>query len=169
MSSGPVPPSSIDPIRPRLDPEPTHRPEPRFWPYLDLAEQPSEEELAALDPDLRLALSRTGVGGQGGWGAFSLTLAFPRFEGPDFERAVAMARASRQYLETGSGAEFRIRARFQPDDVPALRDLYQLVGDRPGLADWIGFALVLGGGPSSRCRSVGGADAAAFVQSASSG
>jgi len=44
-----------------------------------------------------------------------------------------------------------------------------LVGDRPGLADWIGFALVLGGGPSSRCRSVGGADAAAFVQSASSG
>jgi len=132
MSSGPVPPSSIDPLRPRLDPEPTHRPEPRFWPYLDLAEQPSEEELAALDPDLRLALSRTGVGGQGGWGAFSLTLAFPRFDGPNYDRAVAMAKASRQYLETGTGDDFRVRARFQPDDALALRDLYQLVGDLPG-------------------------------------
>jgi hypothetical protein len=85
MPDPPVPPTAIDPIRPRLDPEPVHRPEPRFWPYLDLAEQPSEEELAALDPDLRLALSRTGVGGQGGWGAFSLTLAFPRFDGPGFD------------------------------------------------------------------------------------
>ena len=119
------PSTRIDPQRPRLDPEPAHRPEPRFWPYLDLAEQPSEEELAALDPDLRLALSRTGVGGTGGWDRFSLTLAFPRFDGPGYERAVALAQASRQYLETGSGADFRVRARFQPDDALALRDLYR--------------------------------------------
>ena len=43
-----------------------------------------------------------------------------------------MARASRQYLETGTGADFRVRARFQPDDAAALRDLYQVVGDLPG-------------------------------------
>jgi hypothetical protein len=61
-----------------------------------------------------------------------LTLAFPRFEGPAYERALALARASRQCLETGSGAEFRVRARFQPDDVSELRNLYQLVGDVPG-------------------------------------
>ena len=132
MPSAPEPPKPIAPERPRLDPEPTHRPEPRFWPYLDLAEQPSEEELAALDPDLRMALARTGVGGQGGWGAFSVTVAFPRFEGPAFDQAVGLAKASRQYLETGTGPEFRVRARFQPDDARALRDLYQLVGDVPG-------------------------------------
>ena len=132
MPLPPEPPVRIDPVRPRLDPEPDHRPEPRFWPYLDLPEQPSEEELAALDPDLRIALARTGVGGQGGWGAFSLTLSFPRFDGPAFEQAVALAKASRQYLEIGAGADFRVRARFQPEDASALRDLYQLVGGVPG-------------------------------------
>ena len=35
---------------------PRHRPLERFWPYADLPEQPSEEELAALDPDLHEAL-----------------------------------------------------------------------------------------------------------------
>ena len=30
---------------------PSYRPAERFWPYADLSEQPSDEELAALDPD----------------------------------------------------------------------------------------------------------------------
>ena len=35
---------------------PKYRPLERFWPYADLVEQPSEEELAALDPELHDAL-----------------------------------------------------------------------------------------------------------------
>jgi len=35
---------------------PKYRPLERFWPYADLPEQPTEEELAALDPDLYEAL-----------------------------------------------------------------------------------------------------------------
>ena len=58
------------------------RPLERFWPYVELCEQPSEEELASLDQELAVAL----------FGAprrpFSLTFVFRPFEGPDFERAV---------------------------------------------------------------------------------
>ena len=39
-----------------LPENPTHRPLERFWPYADLSEQPSEEELAAIHPELRRAL-----------------------------------------------------------------------------------------------------------------
>src|ERR1019366_7642516 len=35
---------------------PKYRPQERFWPYAELPEQPTEEELAALDPDLHDAL-----------------------------------------------------------------------------------------------------------------
>jgi hypothetical protein len=116
----------VDPIRPRLDPEPTHRPEHRFWPYVDIPEQPTAQELAELDPDLRMAL----------FGAparpFSLTVVFPPFDGPDYDRAVELARQSREYLEVGTGPDRRTRARYQPDDVEALRDLYRLVGHHDG-------------------------------------
>ncbi|HEY8549428.1 MAG TPA: hypothetical protein VIL35_05710 [Vicinamibacterales bacterium] len=118
--------SSIDPERPRLDPEPTHRPEPRFWPYVDLPEQPTDEELAALDPDLRTALFGPGER------PFSITLVFPPFDGPNYARAVELARGAREYREVGEGASRRIRARYEPGDVLALRDLYQLVGDVEG-------------------------------------
>ena len=37
---------------------PKYRPLERFWPYEDLPEQPTAEELAALDPDLRLKVVR---------------------------------------------------------------------------------------------------------------
>ena len=74
---------------------PRYRPRERFWPYADLPEQPTDEELAALDPDLHEAL----------FGApprpFSITLVFPRFDVADFARAVALARASAEYRETG--------------------------------------------------------------------
>lgn len=101
---------------------PRYRPRERFWPYAQLPEQPTAEELAALDPDLHAAL----------FGApqrpFSLTLVFPRFDSPDYDRAVAMARASAEYKETGSGEAFRHRARFWPTDALKLRDLFEIVG-----------------------------------------
>jgi hypothetical protein len=120
------PTSPVDPVRPRLDPEPVHRPEHRFWPYVDLPEQPTAQELAELDPDLRVALFGTPAR------PFSLTIVFPRFEGPEYERAVALARQSREYREVGSGAALRSRARYQPDDVEALRELYGIVGSFDG-------------------------------------
>jgi hypothetical protein len=105
---------------------PDYQPQERFWPYVELPEQPTTEELAALDPDLRTALF-----GQADI-PFSFTLVFPRFEGPDFEHAVALARASAEYRETGTGEQFRIRARFHAGDVARMRDLFVIVGRHPG-------------------------------------
>jgi hypothetical protein len=118
--------STIDPKRPRLDPEPEYRPDERFWPYPDLPEHPTEEELAALNPEVRATLF--GAAPQ----PFSLTIVFPRFDGPDYERALSLAKQSREYREVGSGAAFRSRARFQPEDVATLRELFTLVGPKEG-------------------------------------
>lgn len=104
----------------------THRPRERFWPYLDVPETPTEEELVALDPDLRAALFGTPPG------PFSLTLVFPRFEGDESARALELARGSAEYREVGRGAGLRVRARFTLDQVGALRDLFQIVGAHEG-------------------------------------
>ena len=101
---------------------PRYRPLERFWPYADLPEQPTNEELAALDPDLREAL----FGQQRG--PFSITLVFPRLDVSDFDRALDLARASAEYRETGAGAALRYRARFWSSDAIKLRDLFQIVG-----------------------------------------
>lgn len=105
---------------------PRFRPAERFWPYADLPEQPTVEELAALDPDLHMALygpaSRP----------FSVTLAFPRFEGADFDRACELARGAAEYREVGEGAAFRVRARFHPPQVVELRDLFHIVSRYDG-------------------------------------
>jgi hypothetical protein len=122
----PSPPEPIDPIRPRLDPEPTHQPEPHFWPYVDLPQQPTEDEIAAMDPDLRRIIFGTDTL------PFSITIVFPVIEGPEHDRAVALAKASRGYREVGAGRARRIWARYQPEDVDALRTLYQLVGSLEG-------------------------------------
>lgn len=119
------------PDAPRSDasgppPVPQHKPRERFWPYVTLPEQPTAEELAALDPDLHDAL----YGSKGR--PFSLTLVFPRFDGPDFERAVALARESAEYREVGQGAAFRIRARFLPSEPLKLRRLFEIVGRYDG-------------------------------------
>ena len=58
----------------------------------------------------------------------SFTLTFPPFEAPDYDRAVALARASAEYRETGSGDSFRHRARFYPQDAGALKDLFEIIG-----------------------------------------
>jgi hypothetical protein len=103
-------------------PVPDYKPVERFWPYVDLPEQPTPEELASLQPELAEAL----------FGApkrpFSVSLEFSPFDGPHYERAVQMARASAEYREIGSGESLRHRARFYPDAALKLRDLFEVVG-----------------------------------------
>jgi hypothetical protein len=88
-----------------------------------VAEEPSEEELAVLDPDLREILL-----GDTSDRPFSVTLVFPPFDGPDYDRAVELAQASTGYRVTGSGAEMRHRARFLPSEALRIRTLFELVG-----------------------------------------
>ena len=101
---------------------PDYRPVERFWPYLDLPEQPTDEELARLDPELAEALFGTPRR------PFSVSLEFPDFDGPDFERALGLARASAELLEIGTPPRRRYRARFYSKDAPQLRDLFEIVG-----------------------------------------
>jgi len=103
--------------------EPSFRPRDQFWPYADLEEEPSAEELAALDPDLQAALFENPPDRP-----FSCTLVFAPFDGPDYAASLALAKASGGYMETGSGGGLRHRARFTPDRVLALRDLWRMVG-----------------------------------------
>jgi hypothetical protein len=106
---------------PRAD-APRFRPSERFWPYVGIAEAPTLEEMAALDPDLHEALF--GRAKQ----PFSITLVFPPFDDADYTRALELARASAEYRETGSGLARRHRARFWSGDAIKLRDLFQIVG-----------------------------------------
>lgn len=101
---------------------PKHRPSERFWPYAELTEQPTDEELAALDPDLHDALF--GSSGR----PFSITLVFPVLEVSGFERALESARGAAEFRETGSGAARRFRVRFWSSDAERLRDVFQVVG-----------------------------------------
>ena len=101
---------------------PKFRPLERFWPYAELPEQPTDEELAALDPDLHEAL----FGSTGR--PFSITLVFPALEGSGFARALELARGSAEFRETGSGDAHRYRARFLSSDAERLRDVFQVVG-----------------------------------------
>ncbi len=103
-----------------------HRPLERFWPYADLPEQPTDEELAALDPDLHEAL----FGSQPR--PFSITLEFPAFDGPEFARALELARGSAEFRELGGAENRRYRARFWSSDALRLRDLFQVVGRYEG-------------------------------------
>ena len=106
-------------------PVPIRRPLERFWPYVELSEAPSSDELAALDPDLHAALfgSRNLP--------FSVTLVFAPFDGDRYDEALRQAKASAEYREVGSGDQRRHRARFFSSDAAALRNLYLLVGDLP--------------------------------------
>jgi len=111
-----------------LPDEPTHRPLERFWPYAELSEQPGDDELATLHPELQAVL----------FGAparpFSMSLEFAAFAGEGGERAVALAKASDEYVEFDADGQRRHRARFYPGNRPLeLRDLYQLVAHQPDL------------------------------------
>lgn len=106
-----------------MTPEPPKfRPLERFWPYAELSEQPTGEELASLDPDLHEALF--GTTGR----PFSITLVFPVLEHPGFARALDLARGAAEFRETGTGESHRYRVRFHSSDAPRLRDVFQVVG-----------------------------------------
>lgn len=111
-----------------LPDNPEFRPLERFWPYAALAEQPTEEELARINPALREVL----------FGApalpFSISIVFPRFEGPDYPRAVERARASDEHVEFSQDGRACHRARFFPADRPMrLRDLWEVVAGVEGV------------------------------------
>ena len=101
---------------------PQFRPRERFWPYVDVPEEPTDQEIAAIDPELRAELFGDGTR------PFSVTITFPRFDADDYEVAVALAKASAEYVETGTGDRFRHRARYLPKDVVPLKDLWGIVG-----------------------------------------
>ena len=110
-----------------LPDQPASRPLERFWPYTDLSEQPTDEELAKVQPELREAL----------FGPlnlpFSVSLVFPDFEGDAFARALRLAQASDEYSATEAEGRRWHRARFFTGDRPMrLRDLYLLVAGVPG-------------------------------------
>jgi len=106
-----------------MTPEPPKfRPLERFWPYAELSEQPSDEELASLDPDLHEAL----FGSTGR--PFSITLVFPVLEHPEFARTLDLARCAAEFRETGTGDTHRYRVRFLSTDAARLRDVFQVVG-----------------------------------------
>jgi hypothetical protein len=98
------------------------RPLERFWPYAELPEQPTDEELAALDPDLQEAL----------FGAnprpFSITLVFPLLDVPEFASALELARQSAEFREVGKGDARRFRARFWSSDAVRLWRLFRIIG-----------------------------------------
>jgi hypothetical protein len=101
---------------------PRFRPLERFWPYAGLSEQPTDEELAALDPDLHEALF--GSSGR----PFSITLVFPPLDVPGFDRALELARGAAEFRESGTGDTRQYRVRFYSPDVGRLRDVFQVVG-----------------------------------------
>lgn len=101
---------------------PKYRPLERFWPYAELPEQPSDEELAALDPDLHDALFGTTAR------PFSITLVFPELDVPAFADALQRSRGAAEFREIGSGEARRYRVRFLSSDAERLRDVFQVVG-----------------------------------------
>jgi hypothetical protein len=117
----PADPRAPDNTPPTID-VPEYRPVERFWPYVDLPEQPTDEELARLDPALAEALFGTPLR------LFSVSLEFPAFDGADFTRALALARSGAECLEIGAAPNLRYRARFYPSDALHLRDLFDIVG-----------------------------------------
>lgn len=115
------------PTDPVLPEHPEFRPLERFWPYTDLAEQPSDDELAKLDPDVREAV----------FGPlnlpFSVSLVFPDFPGDTCARAVGMAKASDEYTAFDADGRHWHRARFFTADRPMrLRELYLIVAGVAG-------------------------------------
>lgn len=101
---------------------PRYRPLERFWPYAELSEQPTDDELAALDPDLQEALFGARPG------PFSITLVFPDLDVPDFSRALELARSSSEFRQSGQGSATRYRARFLSSEAAALQSLFRIVG-----------------------------------------
>jgi len=63
---------------------------------------------------------------------FRVGLGFDAFEGPGYVLALDLARRSPAYEETRSGGGLRHHAAFDAAGARVLRDLFDLVGQRPG-------------------------------------
>src|SRR5207344_3389826 len=110
-----------------LPTQPVFRPMERFWPYGELSEQPSADELAEIHPELRQVLFGTPPL------PFSMSVVFPAFEGPEYERAVTLARASDEYTEFVEEGVLHHRGRFFPATRPLdLRHLYEMTSGVAG-------------------------------------
>ena len=115
-----------------LPDRPEYRPLERFWPYAELPEQPSDEELAALHPELRAVLFGEAPK------PFSVSIVFPEFAGDAYARAISLAKTSDEYVEVRAQDRLRHRARFFPgDQIARLRDLYELVAEVPDTEVWV--------------------------------
>jgi hypothetical protein len=62
---------------------------------------------------------------------FRIDISFDRFEGEAYPKAVGIARQSQTYRETGEGGSLRHAAGFESSSALSLRDLFEIVGDRP--------------------------------------
>jgi hypothetical protein len=63
---------------------------------------------------------------------FRMGIAFDAFAGPEYARAVDLARTSAVYREQPQGGQARHEAAFETTAAATLRELFQLVGQRPG-------------------------------------
>jgi hypothetical protein len=63
---------------------------------------------------------------------FRMGIAFDVFPGPEYARAVELARRSPVYREHQPGGTQRHEAAFEAAAAGTLRELFQLVGQRPG-------------------------------------
>jgi hypothetical protein len=124
MSETPTSPNPTDtPAEPVTGDGIRFRPRDQFWPYAELAEEPSEEELARLDPDLQAALYDNPPARP-----FGLTVVFSPFGGDDYAKALDLAKSADGYQETTVDGALRHRARFRPDQVLALKEIWHYVG-----------------------------------------
>ena len=111
---------------------PKYRPLERFWPYADLPEQPTEEELIALDPDLQEALFGPTPR------PFSITLVFPPFaskSGSAYQRFIP--RNEMDIAVVGAGSWVKLNG----DKIEAARVSVGAVAATPKCAqeasDWL--------------------------------
>jgi hypothetical protein len=63
---------------------------------------------------------------------FRMGVVFDAFAGPDYERACEIARSAPEYRERTEGGQLVHEASFGVEGARLLRDLFQLVGSRPG-------------------------------------
>jgi hypothetical protein len=63
---------------------------------------------------------------------FRMGIAFDAFDGPEYDRAVELARRSPVYREAAQAGERRHEAAFEAAGAATLRELFQIVGPRPG-------------------------------------
>jgi hypothetical protein len=59
---------------------------------------------------------------------FRMGVEFDAFGGPNYPRALELAKRSPVYRESGAGATLRHRAEFEPSEGRAFHDLYAVVG-----------------------------------------